>query len=330
MIMRCLDALAASDYPACEIIVVDDCSTDNSAEVSRQRGAAVLKMTHQSGPAAARNFGSQQARGDVLLFVDADVVVHSNAIRRVAESFENNPGLGAVFGSYDDEPAEKNFLSQYKNMFHHFVHQQANPEAETFWAGCGAIDRRIFAAVGGFDGDLYRRPAIEDIELGYRMRRQGHRILLDKDLQCKHLKEWRLGSLLRADVLSRAVPWTRLILERNQQVNDLNLKTSEKVSAVVAGLLVAALFASLFSLKFLFVAAALAPAIVLLNLDFYRFFLRRKGIGFVAGTYFMHVFYYLYSTATFALCWLQHQFRQSVKANPMNSVGDGQNLKGED
>ena len=129
------------------------------------------KMSQQSGPAAARNFGSQQARGD-MLFVDEDVVVHRDSIARVAASFENNPGLAAVFGSNDDEPAEKNFLSQYKNMFHHFVHQQSSAEAETFWR-CGAIDRRNFSAVGGFDGIRYRRPSIEDIELGDRMRQQG-------------------------------------------------------------------------------------------------------------------------------------------------------------
>ena len=306
MISRCLDALSSSDYPADEIIVVDDGSTDNSAETSRQKGATVLQMPQQSGPAAARNFGSQRARSDILLFVDADVVVHRDSIARVAASFENNPGLAAVFGSYDDEPAEKNFLSQYKNMFHHFVHQQSSVEAETFWAGCGAIDRRIFAAVGGFDGIRYRRPSIEDIELGYRMRQQGYRILLDKGLQGKHLKQWRLGSLLRADILCRAVPWTRLILESEQQVNDLNLKTSDRISAVLAGLLVASLVASLFNIKFLYLAAVLAPTIVLLNLEFYRFFLRGKGILFVAGTYFMHVFYYLYSTATFAVCWVEH------------------------
>jgi glycosyltransferase involved in cell wall biosynthesis len=312
---RCLDAINASSHKSYELIVVDDCSTDNSVEISHQKGASVLHMPQQSGPAAARNLGAQHARGDVLFFVDADVVVRGDSTARVAASFEDNPGLAAVFGSYDDEPAEENFLSQYKNMFHHFVHQQSSTEAETFWAGCGAIDRRIFAAVGGFDGNRYRKPSIEDIELGYRIRQQGHRILLDKHLLVKHLKQWRFGSLLRADILCRAVPWTRLILEREQQVNDLNLKTSDRVSAVLAGLLVASLPASLFNTKFLYLAAVLAPAIVLLNLDFYRFFLRRKGLIFVARTYFMHIFYYLYSAATFTVCWAQHLVsgRQQLK-----------------
>ena len=73
----------------------------------------------------------------------------------VAEDFTENPDIAAVFGSYDDEPAEKNFLSQYKNLVHHYVHQQSSSEAVTFWAGCGAIRKEIFFSVGGFDGKKY-------------------------------------------------------------------------------------------------------------------------------------------------------------------------------
>ena len=305
---RCLAALQSNSYPFYEITVVDDGSTDNSAEISRQHGAAVVHMARQSGPAAARNFGAKGARGDILFFVDADVVVTPDTIARVAHIFETNPHIAAVFGSYDDDPSEKNFLSQYKNIFHHFVHQKSNSEANTFWAGCGAVDRRVFESVGGFDGNRYRKPSIEDIELGYRMRSHGHRIMLDKDLQVKHLKEWRLGSLLRADILCRAVPWTRLILERRERVNDLNLKTSDRISAGLVGLLLAALVASLVKPAFLYAVLLLSAAIVVLNLGLYRYFFHRKGLLFVTRAFLMHLLYYSYSSATFALCWCEQVF----------------------
>ena len=83
-------------------------------------------------------------------------------------------------------------VSQYRNLLHHFVHQEGNPEASTFWAGCGAVRRAAFDAVAGYDEARFRRPSIEDIELGYRLRRAGYRIRLDRDLQCTHLKRWRL------------------------------------------------------------------------------------------------------------------------------------------
>ena len=77
-------------------------------------------------------------------------------------------------------PRLQGVVSQYRNLLHHFVHQHGNSEASTFWAGCGAIRRSVFEEMGGFDEQRFPTPSIEDIELGYRLRQAGHRILLDK------------------------------------------------------------------------------------------------------------------------------------------------------
>ena len=211
---RCLDALLASDYRPFEIIVCDDGSTDGGATTAacRARGIEVLELDSNSGPAAARNRGAERASGEILLFVDADVIVRRKTLSRVAALLREQPTAAAVFGSYDDAPEAANFISQYKNLLHHFTHQQASMRAETFWAGCGAVRREAFEAVGGFDESVYRRPSIEDIELGQRLRRAGLVVVLDKGLQVKHLKGWTLGSLLATDIFRRALPWSRLIL----------------------------------------------------------------------------------------------------------------------
>ena len=96
-------------------------------------------------------------------------------------------------------------MSQYRNLLHHYVHQRGQIEASTFWGACGAIRRSVFEEVGGFDEERYPR-CIEDIELGYRLRRAGHRIVLDKNLQGTHLKKWTLWSVIRTDVCCRAMP----------------------------------------------------------------------------------------------------------------------------
>lgn len=229
---ECLRCLAESSIAPLEVIVVDDCSTDGSRQIAGEFGAKVLSTERRSGPAAARNLGARNARGRILFFLDADVCVHPDTIERVAEAFARDPSLDAVIGSYDDSPGCQDFLSQYKNLMHSFVHQTANHEAGTFWSGCGAIRKDVFLDFGGFD-ESYDRPAIEDIELGYRLRSGGRRILLDRDIQVKHLKRWTFWGLVKTDILCRGVPWTELILRDRHMPNDLNVHLSQRVSVAL-------------------------------------------------------------------------------------------------
>src|SRR5687767_3747469 len=140
MLSRCLTAVASSDYRSLETIVVDDGSTESIQLASDTLDVRLIHVgAGPLGPAHARNVGAAAAKGDILLFVDADVLIRADTLGTFADTFVNHPGIAAVFGSYDDEPATPDFVSQFKNLFHHFVHQQANADAETFWSGCGAV-----------------------------------------------------------------------------------------------------------------------------------------------------------------------------------------------
>lgn len=303
---RCLSGIRRSSYRDYELIVVDNGSTDNSIAIAQAQGARVAHCPGPSGPGAARNTGVKLATGQILLFVDADVVVHEDVLSLVVARFRANTDCAAVFGSYDDSPAAMNFLSQYKNLLHHFVHQHANSRATTFWGGCGAIRTDVFLRVGGFDQEKYPTPSIEDIELGDRMYRQGYRICLDREIQATHLKEWRWKSLLRAEILYRAIPWSRLILERQGLVNDLNLKMSQRASAGVAGLFLAMLPLTLVFPVLAFGCLVLLSLFLFLNRDLFAFFLRRRGLLFSAMTVPMHGLYFIYSGVTFVLMWVAY------------------------
>lgn len=233
---KCLAAVSASSYPVCESILVDDASTDGMVNAAAGRhGTRVIRLEHQGGPANARNLGVQEAVGDIIFFTDADVLLHPDAIARAVDVLQSDAEIAAVIGSYDDQPGHTSFISQYRNLFHHWVHQTSAEEASTFWTGCGAIRRNIFLEMGGFS-QKYQRPSIEDIELGMRMRHSDHRIMLVKDMYGKHMKNWSLLDMIRTDILSRAVPWMLLILDEGQLTNDLNLSYRSRIATVLAGL----------------------------------------------------------------------------------------------
>ena len=170
----------------------------------------------------------------MLFFIDADVCVYPETVRRVQKTFEADPELTALIGSYDDAPDCQDFLSQYKNLMHCYVHQKSREQATTFWTGCGAIRRPVFLSHSGFNAAHYDRPAIEDIELGYRLFAAGAKMILDRELVVKHLKKWTFWGLLKSDVLDRGIPWTELILRDQNMPNDLNLQLSQRVSVALA------------------------------------------------------------------------------------------------
>lgn len=326
---RCLDALRASDLKVYEVIVVDDGSTDGSVDVALARGFGVVRLDARRGPAAARNEGARRARSNILLFLDADVVARPDTLARVEAFFKQHDETAALFGSYDDAPDARGFVSQYKNLAHHFIHQRSRADAETFWAGCGAVRREAFAAVGGFDETKYTRPSIEDIELGRRLRRRGFIITLDRELQVKHLKRWTLASLLRADVGARALPWSRLILEEGSMPRDLNLRASDRASAALAcaALLTLAfasaslLFPDTFSTPIapapflpalLFCASAsMLAAVFALNLPLLGFMRARRGTLFALASFVMLTLYYIYSAFAFAFCYFEHALKSA-------------------
>ena len=306
---ECLSALKASSFPGSEIIVVDDASTDETPSVAARMGVRVLRLMKNLGVAAARNHGSHHARGDILFFVDADIVVERGAVHRIVKAFEENSDVAAVFGSYTAWPRAKELVSQYRNLLHHFVHQNGNPEASTFWAGCGAIRRCVFEEIGGFDQKRFQKPSIEDIELGYRLRQAGHRILLDKAIQGTHLKRWTFVSLLKTDIRSRAVPWSRLILESRQLPNDLNLTWGQRLSTLLIGLAGTMLLLSFLRIELLSVAFVSLLGIFALNRGLYMFFLRERGVLFTAGCIPLHFLYFLYSGASYGYVWGSLQLR---------------------
>ena len=265
---RCVAAIEGADLPPEEVIVVESAPAP--------------------GPAAARNAGADRASGDVLVFVDADVLPHRDAFRRIRAAFDSDRELAAVFGSYDDTPEARDVVSGFRNLLHHFVHQSSPGEAATFWAGLGAVRRDAFATVGGFDAALYTEPSIEDIELGMRLVSNGSRIELDPTLQGTHLKRWTLASMVRTDFHGRGVPWVALVAQGDAVPTGLNLGWRHRLSAAAS----IALVASLAAQKRRTAATALV-SLGLLNREFYALLWRKRGPAQAVAGVGLHVLHHL-------------------------------------
>lgn len=296
----CLASLRRMAPPPHEIIVVADGESDGCWRTAESFATRVIELPVTGGPARARNHGARAANGDILLFIDSDVTVPSDIVRRLTAIFTREPGLAAVIGSYDDAPAEQNFLSQYKNLLHHYVHQNSSENGSTFWGACGAIRREIFWALEGFN-ESYHKPSIEDIELGYRLKRAGHQIRLAKELRVTHLKRWQALSLLRTDFFYRALPWTELVFETRHLPDDLNLRRSSRVSALAACGLAASLPAALWDRRALAVTGLLALFLLSINASLYLFFYRKRGAAFTLRAIPWHWFYFFYGALAFGI-----------------------------
>lgn len=293
-IAACLEAVFRSAYKPFEVIVVDDGSTDDSAAISRRFPCRVIQLHRQSGPAAARNAGARVASADILFFLDSDILIEPDTLSLIMDSFRERPDISGLFCSYQKDTIPSNFCSTYKNLLHHFTHQTSREEASTFCGGFGALTKDAFLSVGGFD-ETYR--ALEDIELGYRLMRAGHRIYLNKRIQVTHCKTYSLLGLIKSDVLNRAIPWTRIMVSKWVFKNDLNTRIHHVISVPVSFLILI-----LIPLSFPFpmglpLLILLMAALLALNYSFLMFVFREKGAAFTLQTVIMSWFGYLYSGA---------------------------------
>ncbi len=279
-----------------------------TAAIERAADAAeiVAEIVVVDGPpelsaSAARNAGARRATGDVLVFVDADVEIHPDALARIRSAFAARPDLTAVFGSYDDAPSAAGAVSAFRNLLHHHVHQGAGGPAETFWSGLGAVRRDAFFAAGGFDADRFPHPSVEDIDLGARLAADDARILLDPVIQGTHLKAWTVRSMLFTDFARRGVPWVALQLRSGRVSTALNLGWRHRLSAACCTLGALGLL-----VRRPGTTAGSVLALVALNHGFYALLVRRRGPGEAVLGVGLHALHHLAAVASVPVGVLVH------------------------
>lgn len=193
-IERCLTALRAQNFPRTrfEIIVVDDGSTDETpAIVTRMPEVRLIRGEHR-GAAAARNLGAQHARGEILLFTDADCEPMPDWITQMLAPFADETIVGAkgVYRTRQREWIARFVQLEYAEKYARMARERFIDFIDTYSA---AYRREVFLRHNGFD-ESFPGATVEDQEFSFRLARQGYRMIFAPQAMVYHRHVTSLGA----------------------------------------------------------------------------------------------------------------------------------------
>jgi glycosyltransferase involved in cell wall biosynthesis len=268
---ECLRHVFASRYTGLEVIVVDDGSTDRTREIAARFPARLVATAGRSGPAAARNLGAAAATGDILFFIDADVMIRSDTIDRLIRRLAAGDA-DAVCGVQSAEMRHRNLASVYKNLWIRWTYIRLTGDVPLFYTTAAAIRSSTFRQAGGFDA-AYTTPSLEDTAFGQALARRGVPVRVQPDLEVEHAKRYSLAGLLLTDI-RRAAALVRLKLRHRGEMgrNNSSVPSGYIASIPLAGLATAMLpLAALIGRPSIAAASLAIVALVLwLNREFLR------------------------------------------------------------
>jgi glycosyltransferase involved in cell wall biosynthesis len=301
----CLESAFSSRYPRFEVIVVDDCSTDNSLDIIGKFPCRIVRLDRHSGASRARNAGAERSAGDILFFTDADCVLREDTLSEAANSLNVSRNT-VVGGTYTQIPFDDGFFSAFQSIFINYSEtKRAEPDYVATHAM--AVDRRLFVESSGF-ADAFL-PILEDVEFSHRLRRSGCKLKINPRMLVRHIFRFTLMKSLR-NAFRKSMFWTIYSLKNRDLLTDSGTASVElKING--AALFSAALVIVLFFLSKKIILLSLLPVILISNLFASRgligSFYRAKGLFFsLAATIYYVTLYPLAAGIGAAVGTLRH------------------------
>jgi glycosyltransferase involved in cell wall biosynthesis len=288
----CLEAVFASAYEPFEVIVVDDCSEDDSVAVTGRFPCTLIRLERHSGASAARNAGAARSRGELLFFTDADCLPEKNALAIASQSFlRHGPGV-VVGGTYTPDPYDADFFSRFQSVFVNHSETRHVENADYAAAHAMVVAADAFRQSGGFAEDFL--PVAEDVEFSHRLRRAGYSVVIEPRLLVRHIFGFSLYRSLR-NAAFKALYWTIYSIRTRDILVDSGTASTELKANVVLCLTGLALLLSyaVWGDRLLLYAAAL-PFLgsILAGRGLIAAFFRTGGpaFGFVAMAYYLSLY----------------------------------------
>ncbi|HAM50398.1 MAG TPA: hypothetical protein DCP92_06760 [Nitrospiraceae bacterium] len=202
---KCIEAALSSRYAPFEVIVVDDCSIDNSVEIISRYPCKLVRLEKHSGASAARNFGVKNCSGQFLFFIDADCLLQKDTLDAVNVAIEKcNGGASVIGGTYTPLPYDHDFFSIFQSIFVNY--SETRKQAPDYVATHAmVIDSIHFNKSGGFDEDFL--PILEDVEFSHRLHKSGFRLVMDPRILVQHIFQFTIVKSLR-NAFRKSMFWT--------------------------------------------------------------------------------------------------------------------------
>jgi len=286
---ECIEAVKANDYGNFEIVVVDDLSEDESCDYARNAGCRVVKSHSPHGVSAARNTGARESEGEIIFFIDSDIIIGKDSLRKLAAIYEGiNPD--AIVGVQSERLRFDNFFSQFKNLWMRYTYLNQSEYVALFYTSVASIKRDIFLKAGGFD-EKYNVPNVEDTDFGQKLSGEGYRIYLSGEISVEHIKSYEFLSLLKTDYY-RTRGLVKMVLRKGFSNvaggNASSVPSIYMLQMPAFALLILLLLVFFVTPKSVFLWPALLCflAIIAANSGFLKYLIGRKSFSFVIISFF--------------------------------------------